>query len=128
MHSDSTYKCKRIGNVIQTRDDTMLSETEVAFVSVVILAIMNGIHIVTFLVCLRWQIYSDIDRTIRRGASLWSMIIVTILVFAFSVVNLGICLGSFLLAMRGNNNLMLAGLLTVRVLPFRSIVVIHNWL
>ncbi|KAF8346074.1 hypothetical protein F5887DRAFT_1073732 [Amanita rubescens] len=74
---------------------------------------MNGIHCVTFLVCLRWQIHSGHDWKIRRGdTGLWAMIVVTILVFAFSVINLGICLGSFLLAMRGNNNLALAGVLT----------------
>ncbi|SRR6266550_6448598 len=112
---------------MQTRDDMILSETEGAFISVVILAIMNGIHLVTFLVCLRWQIYSDEDWKIRRGTGLLPLIIATILVFAFSIINFGICLGSFLLAMRGNNNLTLASVLTVRIRRFKSIVV-HNQL
>ncbi|SRR6266550_2035078 len=114
-------------NVIQTSDDMILSETEAAFVSVVILAIMNGIHLVTFLLCLRWQIYSDVDWKIRKDIS-WSMIIVTILVFALSVTNLGICLGSFLLAMHGNNDLVLTGVLAVRILPSRSVFIILNQL
>jgi hypothetical protein len=106
----------------------MLSETEVAFVSVILMAIMNGIHLVTCLLCLRWQIYSDVDWKIRNTIKCQFMVVVTILVFALSVANLGICLGSFLLAMQGNNNLVLTGVLTVRILPSRSIVVIHNWL
>ena len=110
-------------NIIQTRDDMILSETEAAFVSVVILAIMNGIHLITSLLCLRWQIYSDVGWKIRKGISC-SMIIVTILMFALSVTNLGICLGSFLLAMQGNNDLVLTGVLVVRILPSTSIVVI----
>ena len=106
----------------------MLSETEVAFVSVVMMAIMNGIHLVTFILCLRWQIYTDVGQRTREGIKRRSMILATIFVFAFSVTNLGICLGSFLLGMQGNNDLVLTGVLTVRILASRSIIVIHNCL
>jgi len=127
-------------NVVQTRDDMILSETEAAFVSVAILAIMNGIHFVTFLLCLRWQIYSDVDWKIRKGIS-WSMIVITILIFALSVTNLGICLGSFLFAMHGNSDLVLTGILAAfqdavitlgsiiadGVLTYRCWVVYNKW-
>jgi hypothetical protein len=54
------------------------------------------------------------------------MIVITILIFALSVTNLGICLGSFLFAMHGNSDLVLTGILAVRILPSRSTIVILN--
>ncbi|KAF8346858.1 hypothetical protein F5887DRAFT_64907 [Amanita rubescens] len=79
----------------------MLSDVEIGTISIVVQAVLSGVYFATFLLCLRWQIYSDDALAMRKNIK-WCMVAVTIVIFAFSMVDLGISLRIRLLLLNGN--------------------------
>jgi len=93
----------------------MGSDAEAAIVAFVIQAFVTGVQFTTFLLCLRWQIFSDDGWTTRKNLP-WFMLIVTVLIFAFSLTTLGFGLLSISLALNGND-LLPTGITAVSNLP-----------
>ena len=47
-------------------------------------ALVTGVYFVSFLLCLRWLVFSDNGESLRRRIS-WPFLIITIILFAFSL-------------------------------------------
>jgi hypothetical protein len=54
-------------------------------------ALVTGTYFASFLLCLRWFVFSDDGGTIRKGIK-WHLLIITIILFAFSLGEFGIFL------------------------------------
>ncbi|KAF8342378.1 hypothetical protein F5887DRAFT_1076177 [Amanita rubescens] len=74
----------------------MLSPVEVYLIAITTQALVTGAYFASFLVCLRWLIFSDDGRTTRKRIH-WPLLIIAIILFAFSVTDLGITLQTTLL-------------------------------
>ena len=85
----------------------MLSDIKGSTISIIVQAVLSGAYFATFLLCLRWQIYSDDGLAMRKNIK-WCMVAVTIVIFAFSVADLGISLRSVLLGLNGNEDPLLS--------------------
>ena len=75
----------------------MTPYTEVAVIATTIQAILFGLYITTFLLCLRWLVYEDDGWVIRKDIK-WPMLTVTVILFVFSVIELTLSLEFTLLA------------------------------
>jgi hypothetical protein len=53
-------------------------------ISLTVHAFITGAYFATFLLCMRWFIFSDDGETIRKGIK-WPLLIVTIVLFALSL-------------------------------------------
>ncbi len=82
----------------------MLSYAEAAIISTILQAILTGVQFTTFHLCLRWQIYSDDGWSIRKNIQ-WPMSIITLLIMAFSLINLGGTVQTVLIGLKGDNYL-----------------------
>ena len=82
----------------------MLSSTEAAIIATSLQAILTGVHFTTFLLCLRWQIYSDDGWSIRKNIQ-WPMLIVTLLTMAFDLIDIGGMVKTVLVGLTGDNYL-----------------------
>jgi hypothetical protein len=65
----------------------MLLTLEVATIGTTLEALLVGVHFTSFLLCLRWLIFSDDGETMRKPIQ-WPFLIITIILFAFSVTDL----------------------------------------
>jgi hypothetical protein len=74
----------------------MLSPVEVYLVATTTQALVTGAYLASFLVCLRWLVFSDDGETTRKRIH-WPLLIIAIILFAFSVTDLGITLQTSLL-------------------------------
>ena len=79
----------------------MLSDIEGGIISFIVQAVLSGAYFATFLLCLWWQIYSDDGLATRKNIK-WCMVAVTIVIFAFSMADLGASLRTTLLGLNGN--------------------------
>ncbi|KAF8710111.1 hypothetical protein AX14_013440 [Amanita brunnescens Koide BX004] len=79
----------------------MVSDVEAAIIATTVQATLTGTYFATFLLCLRWQVYSEDGLAIRRNIK-WSMLIVTIVIFVLSTIDLGISLRKTLLFFTGD--------------------------
>ncbi len=82
----------------------MLSCAEAAIVAMTLQAILTGVQFTTFLLCLRWQIYSDDGWSIRKNIQ-WPMFIITFLIMVFSLIDLGGTVQTVLVGLKGDNYL-----------------------
>lgn len=95
--------------------DNMISYTEATIVATTVQAVLTGAYFATFLLCLRWQVYPNPDSISKTGKTFkWLMLSLTITIFAFAMTDLGISLEASLLALRGEDNLVFAGIIAVR--------------
>lgn len=94
----------------------MVSYAEVAIIATTVQAVLTGAYFATFLLCLRWQIFPDKpDYASNTSKNLkWSMLIVSIIVFALSMADIGISLEASLLAVKGSDTPLFAGVIAVR--------------
>ncbi len=99
------------------RDD-MLSEVETSTISIIVQAVLSGVYFATFFLCLRWQIYSDDGLAMRKNIK-WCMVAITIVIFAFSMADLGISLRVTLLLLNGNK-VPLEDIASVRIFPVQG--------
>ena len=82
---------------------TTLSQS--LFISVVVQAILHGIYIVTLLHCLQWLVYDE-ARGLRKEIK-WPILIVSMVIFLLSTIDLGIRFWAVLgPAMTGNGTLL----------------------
>jgi hypothetical protein len=74
----------------------MLSPVEVYMIATTTQAFVTGAYFASFLMCLRWLIFSDDGGTLRKWIH-WPPLTIAILLFAFSVTDLGVSLKTTLL-------------------------------
>ena len=79
-------------------------------------ALATGIYFATFLLCVRWLVFSDDGGSLRKDLKRPTLImfILSILLFAFSVIDLALSLCYTLRASRGIHSLLYTGTITVR--------------
>jgi hypothetical protein len=70
----------------------MLSPIEVSIIAMTLKALLTGVHLTSFLLCLRWLVFSDDGGTLRKasGAIQLPFLIIAVILFAFSVTDLGV--------------------------------------
>lgn len=71
-------------------------------VAVTTQALLTGTYFATFLLCLRWLVFSDDGGTLRKRIN-WPFLIITVILFAFAVTEFSISFQSMLLAFEGEN-------------------------
>ena len=65
-------------------------------------AFVTGTYFATFLLCLRWLLFSDDGGSLRKGINR-PFLIITVILFAFSATDFSLSLRSTLLATEGAN-------------------------
>jgi len=96
----------------------MLSVIKAFTIATTLQALLTGVYFTSFLVCLRWLIFSDNGGTLRKPIHLPFLIITTIL-FAFSVTNLGLCLQRVLIVSQGAES-MATNLIYIEMINVRN--------
>jgi len=91
----------------------MLSNGETATIAVTIQSLLTGAQIVTFISSLPLHIFPDDGSAIRKHIP-W--LIITILVMAFSIIDLAGTLQSRLLGLEGNSGQLPTSVIAVRIL------------
>ena len=76
----------------------MLSTAVLYVAAITTQALVTGIYFATFLVCLRWLVFSDDGGTVRKRIH-WPLLTIAIVLFAFSVTDFGISLQTTLLVL-----------------------------
>ncbi|KAF8347934.1 hypothetical protein F5887DRAFT_671807 [Amanita rubescens] len=76
------------------------SVVEVSIIATTTQALVTGVFFATFLVCLRWLVFSDDGRTLRKGVH-WPSLIITIIFSAFAVTDFSLVLQTTLLVSEG---------------------------
>ncbi|KAF8341128.1 hypothetical protein F5887DRAFT_976843, partial [Amanita rubescens] len=74
----------------------MISAIEGDIIGITLQALLTGVYFASFLLCLRWLIFSDDGGTLRKPIH-WPFFFITTILFAFSVASLGLCLQKTLL-------------------------------
>jgi len=74
----------------------MISSIKAFIIATTLQALLTGVYFASFLLCLRWLIFSDEGGTLRKPIRR-PFLIVTLILFAFSVTSLGLCLRRVLL-------------------------------
>ncbi|KAF8343635.1 hypothetical protein F5887DRAFT_1075734 [Amanita rubescens] len=69
----------------------MLSPIEALIIGITLQALLTGVYFASFLLCLRWLIFSDDGGTLRKPIHR-PFLTITLILFAFSVTTLGLCL------------------------------------
>lgn len=84
--------------------DSMLSP-EVCLIAMIIQALITGAYFTSFLMCLRWLVFSDDGGTLWKRIN-WPFFFITVLLFSLSVTELSISLHVTLLisGSRGTGN------------------------
>ncbi|KAK2460206.1 hypothetical protein APHAL10511_007797 [Amanita phalloides] len=101
----------------------MISPVDSTIVAMTIQATLTGVYLVTFLLCLRWLVFSDDGLTMRKDIK-WPMFIVTIVIFAFSVIDFVFSLKYVLLDLDSCKKRMLyAGIITNIVESLTAIII-----
>ncbi len=78
----------------------MLSLVEVCTITMTLQALVMGAYFTSFLMCLRWLIFSDDGGTLRKRIN-WPFFIITVVLFALSVTELSISLHVTLIVSEG---------------------------
>ncbi|KAF8325110.1 hypothetical protein F5887DRAFT_259817 [Amanita rubescens] len=74
----------------------MLSSLEATIIAITLQALLTGVYFTSFLLCLRWLIFSDDGGTLRKPIHR-PFLIITVILFTFSVTDLGFSLQATLL-------------------------------
>ncbi|KAM6501663.1 hypothetical protein JOM56_001640 [Amanita muscaria] len=99
----------------------MASVSEIGLAAVFTQAALFGLYTLTLLHCLRWLLYQD-EGWKLRDRTRWLMLVTTLILFAFAVVDLAISIHMSLLILAENSTF----LLTDAVLVYRCWVVHSN--
>ncbi|KIL59871.1 hypothetical protein M378DRAFT_964363 [Amanita muscaria Koide BX008] len=75
----------------------MVSYPDASTIATTVHAVFFGVYIATFFQCLRWLIFVDEGWT-KRNDIKWTILIVTLMIFALSTADLSICLWGTLLS------------------------------
>ncbi|KAF8333004.1 hypothetical protein F5887DRAFT_1080459 [Amanita rubescens] len=74
----------------------MLTGTETFIITTTLQALLTGVYFTLFLLCLRWLVFSDDGGTLRKPIQ-WPFLIITVILFAFSVTDFGLTLQTTIL-------------------------------
>ncbi|KAF8345911.1 hypothetical protein F5887DRAFT_964039, partial [Amanita rubescens] len=100
------------------RED-MTSNAQAAIIAMTIEALLTGVQFFTLILCMTWQLHQDERLTPRRDIH-WSLMIIAILIFVFSVTDLSVSLGTTLLALSGGSTLLTSGIIVVCNFPVQK--------
>lgn len=78
-----------------------LSNTDIIVTSTQ--GLLTGVYFASFLMCIRWLAFSDDGGEVRKGIN-WPLLTATIVLFGFTVTDLGFSLQQTLLASEGLSN------------------------
>ena len=78
----------------------MLSVLKAYIIATTLQALLIGVYFASFLLCLRWLIFSDDGGSLRKVIHR-PFLIITIILFVFSVTDLGLCLQTLFLVSQG---------------------------
>jgi hypothetical protein len=94
----------------------MLTDAEAATIAVTVQALLTGAQFVTFLLCLRLHICpdDDLNTPFTRKNIRWPMLIITILIMAFGIVDLGCTLQTRLLGLKNDGDQLSTTIIAVR--------------
>jgi hypothetical protein len=81
----------------------MLSFIGAYITAIVTQAVATGAYFASFLVCVRWLVFSDDGGTLRKGIN-WPLLVIAVILFAFSITDLSISLQATLLISEGRGN------------------------
>ncbi|KAF8330649.1 hypothetical protein F5887DRAFT_78146 [Amanita rubescens] len=87
-----------VGNVL----DSMLSFVEIHIIAMASQALLTGVYFASFLLCLRWLIFSDDGEALRKPIHR-PYLIITIFLFTCSVIGFSISLQATLLVFEGRS-------------------------
>jgi hypothetical protein len=73
-----------------------MSFVQVSIIAVTLQSLLTGAYFASFLMCLRWLVFSDDGGTLRKGIN-WPLLSIAIILFTFSVVDLGFSVQTMLL-------------------------------
>ena len=68
-----------------------ISPQAASFIAITVHALLTGVYFVSFTLCLRWLIFSDDGSTLRKAIHR-PFLIITVILFAFSVTDFGLSL------------------------------------
>jgi hypothetical protein len=85
----------------------MLSNLQAFIIATTLQALLTGVYFALFLLCLRWLIFSDDGGTLRKDVHR-SFLIITVILFAFSVTALGLCMQRALFNSQGVSTITVA--------------------
>lgn len=91
----------------------MLSYAEANVIGVTTRALMAGAYLASFLLCLRWLIFSDDGGNLRKGIS-WPFLIITVILFALILTDFAITVQATLCISGDSSNYADATPITVR--------------
>ena len=81
-------------------------------------AFLTGVYFASFILCLRWLVFSDDGSTVRKAVHR-PFLIITVILFAFSVTDLGFSMKSVLLFCQ-------EGFLTTNALIYGNVITVRN--
>ena len=96
------------------------SATAYFIIVITLQALLTGVYLASFLVCLRWLIFSDDGGTLRKGIN-WPFLIITVILFAFSATDLGFSLKAILLFSQDTS-------FTTSALIYGTVITVRNML
>jgi len=102
----------------------MLSAIEVYIIAMTLQALLTGVYLASFLLCLRWLIFSDDGGALRKTIQ-WPFLTITIILFAFSATDLGMSLQATFLASQGasiTRTILYNGIITMFIEMLTSII------
>ena len=78
----------------------MLSDIEATIVAMTLQALITGVYLASFLLCMRWLVFSDDGGTQRKPIN-WPFLTITVIIFAFLLTSFGLSLQRALLFSQG---------------------------
>jgi len=94
----------------------MLTDVEAAIIAITVQAILTGAQFVTFLLCLRLHVCPDDDPNspLTSKNIRWPMLIITILIMAFAIVDFSYTLQTRLLGLKNDSGQLSTTIIAVR--------------
>ncbi|KAF8629822.1 hypothetical protein AX15_003267 [Amanita polypyramis BW_CC] len=100
----------------------MLSNAEAVIIANNSRAFQFGVYFVTFVLCLRWLLYTDEGWSLRRNIK-WLEVTATVMIFVLSVANIALSLESTLAICRGKTDTYLTGIITSIIEALTAIII-----
>ena len=83
--------------MVWTIGNTALTVVEATTIAAVMQSLLMGVYLASFLLCLRWLLFSDGGRTLRKRID-WTLLSIAIALFALSATSFGFSLLFLLMA------------------------------
>ncbi|KAM6504121.1 hypothetical protein JOM56_001064 [Amanita muscaria] len=108
----------------------MVSYPDASTIATTVHAVFFGVYIATFFQCLRWLIFVDEGWT-KRNDIKWTILIVTLMIFALSTADLGICLWGTLLSVTetfNSSSVFQLGVESITTIIVDGILIFRCWI